>query len=153
MFEDAAAAIGQPALAAFEVFNRVAAHDEYTLDNKTAMLDALGTDAADRIGTVVADRGAIWGVAGIVATEMRRAWDIVASDELLLARIEQIAKEGPQPPDPARDEGRACAQIYGGPETAVVTGTIDGDAVKRRFTRTNGCELADYKRAAGLLQP
>ncbi|CAA9512517.1 MAG: hypothetical protein AVDCRST_MAG67-2871 [uncultured Solirubrobacteraceae bacterium] len=51
------------------------------------------------------------------------------------------------------DKGRACTQVYGGPETAVVTGTIDGDKVDRRFTRTNGCELADYKRAAGLLQP
>ncbi|HVF78742.1 MAG TPA: hypothetical protein VNA28_10625 [Solirubrobacteraceae bacterium] len=50
------------------------------------------------------------------------------------------------------DAGRACTQIYGGPETAVVTGTIDGDKVERRFSRTNGCELADYKRAAGLLQ-
>jgi len=51
------------------------------------------------------------------------------------------------------DKRRACTQIYGGPETAVVTGTIDGDKVDRRFTRTNGCELADFTRAAGLLQP
>jgi hypothetical protein len=51
-----------------------------------------------------------------------------------------------------RDKARACTQIYGGPETAIVTGTIDGDSVERRFSRTNGCELADFKRAAGLLQ-
>lgn len=51
------------------------------------------------------------------------------------------------------DETRACTQIYGGPETALVTGTIDGENVNRRFRRTNGCELADFKRAAGLLQP
>jgi hypothetical protein len=51
------------------------------------------------------------------------------------------------------DERRACTQIYGGPETAVVTGVIDGDKVDRRFARTNGCELADFTRAAGLLQP
>jgi len=50
------------------------------------------------------------------------------------------------------DKGRTCTQIYGGPETATVTGTIDGDEVDRRFSRTNGCELADYKRAAGLLE-
>ena len=50
------------------------------------------------------------------------------------------------------DKRRACTQIYGGPETATVTGTIDGDRVDRRFSRTNGCELADYKRAAGLLE-
>lgn len=51
------------------------------------------------------------------------------------------------------DRGRACTQIYGGPETALVTGTIEGEKVERRFSRTNGCELADFKRAAGLLQP
>ena len=51
------------------------------------------------------------------------------------------------------DEARACTQIYGGPETALVTGTIDGQKVNRRFRRTNGCELADFKRAAGLLRP
>jgi hypothetical protein len=50
-------------------------------------------------------------------------------------------------------KGRACAQIYGGPETAHVTGTIDGAKVDRRFRRTNGCEIADFTRAAGLLQP
>ncbi len=49
------------------------------------------------------------------------------------------------------DARRACTQIYGGPETATVTGTIDGDEVERRFKRTNGCEIADYTRAAGLL--
>jgi hypothetical protein len=51
------------------------------------------------------------------------------------------------------DRRRACTQVYGGPQTATVTGTIDGAAVDRRFSRTNGCELADYTRAAGLLQP
>ena len=52
---------------------------------------------------------------------------------------------------PAKD--RACTQIYGGPETAHVTGTIDGRKVDRRFARTNGCEIADFTRAAGLLRP
>ena len=51
------------------------------------------------------------------------------------------------------DRSRPCTQIYGGPETAHVTGTIDGKKVNRRFTRTNGCEIADYTRAAGLLAP
>jgi hypothetical protein len=50
-------------------------------------------------------------------------------------------------------KGRACTQIYGGPETARVTGTIDAEKVDRRFARTNGCEIADFTRAAGLLQP
>jgi hypothetical protein len=45
----------------------------------------------------------------------------------------------------------ACTQIYGGPQTLRVTGTIDGRTVRRRFTRTNGCEIADYARVAGAL--
>ncbi|MEA2129152.1 MAG: hypothetical protein QOJ85_2043, partial [Solirubrobacteraceae bacterium] len=45
----------------------------------------------------------------------------------------------------------ACTQIYGGAQTLHVTGTIDGRAVKRRFARTNGCEIADYGRVAGAL--
>jgi hypothetical protein len=45
----------------------------------------------------------------------------------------------------------ACTQIYGGPQTLRVTGTIDGRAVKRRFTRTNGCEIADFGRVADAL--
>jgi hypothetical protein len=51
------------------------------------------------------------------------------------------------------DKRRTCTQIYGGPETAHVTGAIDGRKVDRRFTRTNGCEIADFTRAAGLLRP
>jgi hypothetical protein len=45
----------------------------------------------------------------------------------------------------------ACTQVYGGPQTLQVTGTIDGRAVKRRFARTNGCEIADFARVAGAL--
>ena len=52
---------------------------------------------------------------------------------------------------PGRD--RACTQIYGGPETARITGTIDGVRVDRRFSRTNGCEIEDFNRAGELLQP
>ena len=51
------------------------------------------------------------------------------------------------------DKDRVCTQIYGGPETAHVTGTIDGEKVDRRFTRTNGCELADFDAASALLRP
>lgn len=52
-----------------------------------------------------------------------------------------------QPP-PA---GRACTEVYGGPEVVRITGTIGGRAVDRRFGRTNGCEIADFARIAGAL--
>ena len=51
------------------------------------------------------------------------------------------------------DRQRVCTEIYGGPETARVTGSLDVTKVDRRFTRTNGCEIADFARAAAVLQP
>lgn len=53
-------------------------------------------------------------------------------------------------PPPGR---RACTQIYGGPQTARVTGTIGGRRVERSFGRSNGCAIADWDRAAALLRP
>ncbi|MEX2194979.1 MAG: hypothetical protein WD844_06810 [Thermoleophilaceae bacterium] len=51
---------------------------------------------------------------------------------------------------PAR---RVCTQIFGGPQTARVTGTLDGEDVDRRFSRENGCRIAEWDRLqrAGLL--
>jgi hypothetical protein len=51
-------------------------------------------------------------------------------------------------PRPTR---RACTQIYGGPQTLRVAGTFDRHAVRRRFTRRNGCEIADFDRVARAL--
>jgi len=36
---------------------------------------------------------------------------------------------------------QACTDIYGGPQTATVTGTYAGDKVDATFERTNGCEI------------
>ncbi len=44
-----------------------------------------------------------------------------------------------------KDTMRACTEIYGGPETAHVTGTLDGKAVDVTITRNNGCGIADYE--------
>jgi hypothetical protein len=49
------------------------------------------------------------------------------------------------------DGSRACSQIYGGPERALVTGRIGGRRVRHGFTRTNGCGIADWRRAMPLL--
>jgi subtilisin inhibitor-like len=46
----------------------------------------------------------------------------------------------------------ACAQIYGGPDTAVVEGTFRGRAVQARFNRTNGCEIDRWDRVAAVLE-
>ena len=36
---------------------------------------------------------------------------------------------------------QACTLIFGGPQTATVTGTFDGAAVEASFSRDNGCEI------------
>ena len=45
----------------------------------------------------------------------------------------------------ARNTMRACTEVYGGPETAHVTGTLGGDPVDVEITRSNGCGIADYQ--------
>jgi hypothetical protein len=59
-------------------------------------------------------------------------------------RIAGLLASGPDP-------HRACSQIYGGPERALVTGTIGGRRIRHGFTRTNGCGVAEWRRAMPLL--
>lgn len=46
---------------------------------------------------------------------------------------------------------RACTELYGGPEQAHITGTLDGAKVDETLTRTDGCQIARYTDAAALL--
>lgn len=45
----------------------------------------------------------------------------------------------------------ACTEIYGGPATAHVTGTLDGEPIDATFSRENGCEIARWDRLERLL--
>jgi hypothetical protein len=47
--------------------------------------------------------------------------------------------------------GVACTQIYGGPQIAVVTGTLAGRRLWARFMRRDGCEVERWNRIAFLL--
>ena len=51
----------------------------------------------------------------------------------------------PVPPD------AVCTQIYGGDETATVTGVVQGEEADATFNRTNGCEIARWDALAPLL--
>ena len=48
-------------------------------------------------------------------------------------------------------QDRMCTEIYGGPQIAVVTGTLDGEEVDRTFTRSDGCQIADWDTLQPLL--
>jgi hypothetical protein len=45
----------------------------------------------------------------------------------------------------------ACAEIYGGPAVATVTGTLRGEPVKARFALTDGCQIERWRRNRELL--
>jgi hypothetical protein len=48
-------------------------------------------------------------------------------------------------------DNRVCSQIYGGPQRATITGTIDGEPVRLTVTRTDGCGTADWQTLEPLL--
>jgi hypothetical protein len=66
-----------------------------------------------------------------------------AACEALAAHPEALA---PFPPD------AACTQIYGGDETASVTGTFRGEPVDASFSRENGCEISRWDALRPLLR-
>ncbi len=49
------------------------------------------------------------------------------------------------------DPGQACTQIYGGPETATIRGTWNGQPVDASFARNDGCEIARWDAVVEIL--
>jgi hypothetical protein len=52
---------------------------------------------------------------------------------------------------PPVGKDRACAEIYGGPQTAHINGTWQGQPVDSRLSRVNACEMARWDALAGLV--
>lgn len=44
-----------------------------------------------------------------------------------------------------------CTQVYGGPETATITGTWRGAPVDASYSRIDGCEIARWQAIAAVL--
>lgn len=51
----------------------------------------------------------------------------------------------PVPPD------MACAELYGGPQVAIVTGRVSGRRVWAKLTRVDGCQIDRWERVPSLL--
>jgi hypothetical protein len=51
------------------------------------------------------------------------------------------------------DPNLMCTQIITGPQRAHVSGTLNGAAVDREFSLSNGCEIGRWESLAGLLGP
>ncbi len=58
---------------------------------------------------------------------------------------QKIDEVGAQVFDPVLDD-QACTMIYGGPQTATVVGTYDGQPIDARFNRANGCEMDRWEK-------
>ena len=71
----------------------------------------------------------------------------VAHPAAACARLERLGRAAFAPTPP----GTACTMIYGGPQRAIVTGTLDGQRVWASFRRRDGCEIARWNRVAFLL--
>ena len=64
----------------------------------------------------------------------------------------QALDEAADPFAPVPDD-MVCTDIYGGPETATISGTWDGESVAATYQRTNGCEIARWEALAAVLTP
>lgn len=54
---------------------------------------------------------------------------------------------------PAVARDRVCSQVYGGAQTATVSGRWQGRTVRSSFSLRNGCEISRWKMLEGLLPP
>ena len=52
---------------------------------------------------------------------------------------------------PAVSPGKMCTQVFGGPQTALVTGTWRGQEWNSRLNRADGCQVARWDALEGLL--
>lgn len=48
---------------------------------------------------------------------------------------------------------RVCTEQYGGPDVAVITGTLDEQSVDTTVDRTNGCGIGDWDDLLGAVLP
>lgn len=44
-----------------------------------------------------------------------------------------------------------CTQVYGGPQSATITGTYRGERVRLELSRTDGCRIAQWDRLGAVL--
>ena len=81
---------------------------------------------------------------------VRRVQCAVLGDEAIDPRCRVLGGLEPRDLDPVPPR-MACAEIYGGPGTARVTGELRGVRVSAEFNLTNACEIARWRRNAALL--
>jgi hypothetical protein len=110
--------------------------------------DALTSKAGNRL---VADlRVTVKPEASGGPERFRRVECAVLGEEAIDPRCRVLGGLEPHDLDPV-SRRTACAQVYGGPATARVTGELRGVRVSAEFDLTDACEIARWRRNAALL--
>jgi hypothetical protein len=81
---------------------------------------------------------------------VRRVECAVLGEDAIDPRCRVLGGLEPRDLDPVPRQ-TACAQVYGGPGTARVTGELRGVRVSAEFDLTDACEIARWRRNAALL--
>jgi hypothetical protein len=76
-----------------------------------AVLDVFGTDASASIGGVIADRSSVWRALGNLALELRRAWELVSTDDTAGDRLLELAATSESLPSRPSDEALVRAGL------------------------------------------
>jgi hypothetical protein len=71
-----------------------------------------------------------------------------ATDSRECAALAEMKAKAFEPTSPKL----ACTELYGGPDVATVKGTLHGEPVDARFSRTNGCEITRWNAAKTLFE-
>ncbi|UKA59124.1 SSI family serine proteinase inhibitor [Arthrobacter sp. FW306-2-2C-D06B] len=50
-----------------------------------------------------------------------------------------------------RPSDQVCSQRYGGPQTAIVTGAVDGAGIESSYKLTDGCEISAWAAVADII--
>jgi hypothetical protein len=75
-----------------------------------------------------------------------KTWTLECPDGGTLPHPDQACAKLAKMDDPFAPvpKDKACTQVFGGPEEAVVTGTFRGKPVNAQFNKGNGCEIARW---------
>ena len=71
-----------------------------------------------------------------------------SSDDAVCLAVAEIDVDALAPVSP----DTACTELFGGPDTVSLEGTIEGEDVDVDLTRANGCEIERFDAAVPLLQ-
>jgi hypothetical protein len=110
--------------------------------------DPLAPGADDRLAADLLARVRPDGAGG--PERVRRVECAVLGDDAIDPRCRVLGGLEPRDLEPV-PRRTACAELYGGPGTARVTGELRGARVSAEFDLTDACEIARWRRNAALL--